>query len=240
MIIINILKLNTMKRMFLMAAMSVVVLAASAQARFDEGTITIQPRLGVTASELTHTPKLPIAGVPGASIDADLTAGFFIGADVEYYLTDRIGLSAGLNFAQAGTGWKNTDVVINGVKGSFTDMKIQTTYLNVPLMFNYYVLKGFALKAGVQMSFLTNAKAKAKFSTDMGAGTYNESYDESVKKAFKKFDLAIPIGLSYEFKLPIVLDLRYDIGLLKTIKDSDKSNCNRVCELTVGYKFALK
>lgn len=235
MIIINILKLNTMKRMFLMAAMSVVVLAASAQARYDEGTITIQPRLGVTVAELTHTPKLPIAGVPGG-VDAEAIAGFFIGADVEYYLTDRIGLSAGLNFSQAGTGWKDTDLYSGGSKYSFSDMKIQTTYLNVPLMFNYYVLKGFALKAGVQMSFLTNAKFKAKEAID----GWEKSYSEGCKDSFKKFDLAIPIGLSYEFKIPIVLDLRYDIGLMKAIKDSDKSNCNRVVDFTVGYKFALK
>lgn len=239
MIIINILKLNTMKRMFLMAAMSVVVLAASAQARFEPGTITIQPRLGVTAAEMTHTPKLEIPDMPG-SIDSEPTAGFFIGVDAEYYLTERIGLTAGLNFAQAGSGWKDTDYLINGTKISLTDMKIQTTYLNVPVMFNYYVLKGFALKAGVQMSFLTNAKAKYKLSSPVGAGSYNEDGNKSVKDACKKFDLAIPVGLSYEFKTPIVLDLRYDIGLMKVIKDSDKSNCNRVCELTVGYKFALK
>lgn len=235
MIIINILKLNTMKRMFLMAAMSVVVLAASAQARFEPGTITIQPRLGVTAAEMTHTPKLEIPDMHG-SIDSEPTAGFFIGADVEYYLTDRIGLSAGLNFSQAGTGWKDTDLYSGGSKYSFSDMKIQTTYLNVPLMFNYYVLKGFALKAGVQMSFLTNAKFKAKEAID----GWEKSYSEGCKDSFKKFDLAIPIGLSYEFKIPIVLDLRYDIGLMKTLKDSDKSNCNRVVDFTVGYKFALK
>lgn len=239
MIIINILKLNTMKRMFLMAAMSVVVLAASAQARYDEGTITIQPRLGGTNAELTHTPNLPIAGVPGG-IDAEDITGFLIGADVEYYLTDRIGLSAGLNLSQAGTGWKDTDLVSGGTKYSFSDMKIQTTYLNVPLMFNYYVLKGFALKAGVQMSFLTNAKFKAKEGRNDGSESWEKSYSEGCKDSFKKFDLAIPIGLSYEFKIPIVLDLRYDIGLMKTLKDSDKSNCNRVIDFTVGYKFALK
>lgn len=237
MIIINILKLNTMKRMFLMAAMSVVVLAASAQARYDEGTITIQPRLGVTVAELTHTPKLDV--VPGG-IDAEAIAGFIGGAEVEYYLTDRIGLAAGLNFAQAGTGWKNTDVIADGVKYSLSDMKIQTAYLTVPLMFNYYVAKGFALKAGVQMSFMVSAKKKGKLKQEYNGWDRTDSYSESCKDAMKKFDIAIPLGLSYEFKTPIVLDLRYDIGLMKVIKDSDKSNCNRVLDLTIGYKFALK
>ncbi|MBQ7471243.1 MAG: PorT family protein [Prevotella sp.] len=229
-----------MKKIFLMAVMSVAVLSANAQARFDEGTITIQPRIGATGAQMTHTPKLQIQGMPG-SIDKEPVGGFFIGADAEYYLTDRIGLSAGINFAQAGSGWKDTDILMSGAKLSLKDMKIQTTYLNIPLMFNYYVLKGFALKAGLQMSFLTNAKAKAKATVDYGGGlTRNEDYNESVKDDFKKFDLAIPIGLSYDFKFPISLDLRYNIGLLKVNKEGDKSSRNMVCDLTIGYKFALK
>ena len=50
------------------------------------------------------------------------------------------------------------------------------------------------------------------------------------------------MGISYEFKVPIVIDLRYNLGLTKVNKESVsgvKDYKNNVVSLTVGYKFAL-
>ena len=49
-----------------------------------------------------------------------------------------------------------------------------------------------------------------------------------------KFDLSIPVGLSYEFNR-ITFDARYNIGLTKLIKGEDIHN--KVFVLTLGYKF---
>ena len=52
---------------------------------------------------------------------------------------------------------------------------------------------------------------------------------------FRKFDLAIPMGLSYEWK-KFVLDVRYNMGLIPINKEGDKLR-NSVVQMTLGYKF---
>ena len=66
--------------------------------------------------------------------------------------------------------------------------------------------------------------------------------DEDMKDNCKKFDLSIPMGVSYQFKVPVTVDLRYNLGVTKVNKESvsgEKDCKNNVVQLTVGYKFAL-
>ena len=51
-----------------------------------------------------------------------------------------------------------------------------------------------------------------------------------------KFDLAIPVGLSYEYN-GITLDARYNFGLTKLITGIDDAIYQRVIVVTLGYKF---
>ena len=117
---------------------------------------------------------------------------------------------------------------------------VKTVYLGVPVTINWYVLKGFALKTGLQFSFLTCAKDYS-FTEVSRAGTdYKLFAESSIKDDLKKFDISLPIGLSYEFKVPIVLDLRYNIGLTKVFKgDGAPDMKNQVFMITGGYKFEL-
>ena len=94
-------------------------------------------------------------------------------------------------------------------------------YINIPVLANFYVAKGFALKIGLQPGFLVSADDKS---------------------SFESFNLSLPIGLSYEFKNGITLDLRGTPGLTAVNKNSSsdwklRSDCST---LTIGYKFSLK
>jgi hypothetical protein len=63
-----------------------------------------------------------------------------------------------------------------------------------------------------------------------------------MKDLYKKFDFSIPVGVSYQFKVPVTIDARYQIGLTKLNKieiPGEKNSKNSVFTLTVGYKFAL-
>ena len=90
-------------------------------------------------------------------------------------------------------------------------------------MLNYYIAPGLAIKAGVQPGFLT----KCKFG------------DVDMKDHVKKFDLSVPMGLSYEIS-DFVIDARYNLGVLNIAKD-DYAGAgkirNSVIMLTVGYKI---
>ena len=53
-----------------------------------------------------------------------------------------------------------------------------------------------------------------------------------------KGDLAIPLGISYEFN-HVVLDARYNLSLTKAISAYGESTKHRVFQITLGYKFGL-
>ena len=177
--------------------------------------------------------------MPGiGKIEHKTTGGLFAGIDAAYQVNNWFEVAAGVNWAQVGSGWKDTDLSVDGVSMKVRDLKIKTSYINVPVTANIYIIEGFALKTGVQFGYLMSASLKGDIITD----GMTEKYDESCKDDFNKFDLSIPVGLSYEFDNHIVLDARYNIGLAKVNKETDpdyKDGRNNSFVITVGYKFDL-
>ena len=55
-------------------------------------------------------------------------------------------------------------------------------------------------------------------------------------EGIKSFDLAIPLGLSYEIS-DFVIDARYNFGLTKLVDEGGGKNS--VIQFTVGYKIPL-
>ena len=148
-----------------------------------------------------------------SGIDDKLRIGFVVGVEGEYYANTWLGIAAGVNYAQQG--WK--------FEGLGVDETTKLDYLNIPVTADFYVAKGLALKTGVQFGFLMNAKIE----------------DADIKDACEKFNLSIPIGVSYEIS-NFVLDLRYNLGLTKTNKPDNGSKARSdLFQITVGYKFAL-
>lgn len=171
--------------------------------------------------QLTIQPKIGmnIASLTDAD-GADNRIGFAVGAEAEYGITDMVGLSFGAMYSMQGV--KNTE---NGIG---TTMKLD--YINVPVLANVYVAPGLAVKLGLQPGFKLSSKIEAK-----KGSTKAETDLEGVKS----IDLAIPIGLSYQYQ-NFVLDARYNWGITKAFDDDLKtSSKNSVFQITLGYKFAL-
>ena len=221
-----------MKKLMMIAAM--MVAAVSANAQFEPGTFSIQPKAGFSIAWLTNMPNIPITTT--LSIDKSPTVGALLGAEAEYQLTDMVSLAAGLNYSLQGSGWENYKE--SGVE--LKDAKIELGYVAIPVVANFYLFKGFAIKAGIQPAFLTNANMKYTIEQSSSAGNISVNCDESIKDDCEKFDLSVPMGISYQFQVPVVIDLRYNLGVSKVFKgDADKNPKNNVISLTVGYKFAL-
>jgi predicted porin len=187
-------------------------------------------------------PDIKIPTAAGVSLDADKSfyAGALIGVEAEYQLADMFSLAAGLNFAMQGCQWEDTELKIGGESLKWKDNKIQLNYLNLPVVANVYLFKGFAIKTGVQLGFLLSAKRKYDMTGSVSGTNATVKYDEDVKDQCNKLDVAIPIGVSYQIPtVPVYIDARYNLGLTKIVKDIDESVKNQVFQLTVGYKFAL-
>ena len=197
-----------MKKLLMMLVMATVAMTASAQNTLrDKGSFTLQPKAGVGIGTIAGS----WTTIGGEKDKARI--GFVAGLEGEYYAADWFGLAVGLNYAQ------------QGFKFEAEDYKETTKldYLNVPIVGNFYVAKGLALKTGFQFGFLMNAKLDSQDINDL----------------CNKVNFAIPIGVSYEIE-NVVLDLRYNLGLNKTNK-ADNGNKARtdLIQITLGYKFNL-
>ena len=224
----------------MIAAMMVAVVSAKAQ--FEPGTFSLQPKAGFGVSWLSNMPKLNLGQassyLSGVELDKSPVVAAVLGVEAEYQLAPQFSLAAGVNYSLQGSGWKDTNIAVQGASFELSDAQVELGYVTVPVTANYYLFKGFAVKAGVQFGFLTNAKVKAT------AKIGNDKTEDEVdfKDSCKKFDLSIPMGVSYQFDVPIVLDLRYNLGLTKVNKESAPGyddHKNNLVQLTVGYKFAL-
>ena len=188
-------------------AAAMMLVSVATFAQNAVGQITIQPKVG-----------LNIANVTDAD-DVDARIGLAAGAEFEYGVTDMIGVSAGLVYSMQGYKFS---------EGNY-DTTVKLDYLNVPILANVYVAPGLAVKLGVQPGFKLSSKVKIEGS---GTSIEGESDDDGVKG----FDLAIPVGVSYQYQ-NIVLDARYNWGVTKVFDDGDSKNS--VFQITLGYKFAL-
>ncbi|MBR5929236.1 MAG: porin family protein [Prevotella sp.] len=193
-----------MKKLIVLAVVMMASLGAYAQ--HAPGSLTIQPRIGLSAADFNST------------YDTEARVGLVAGAELEYQINNWLSLAGGVNYSQQGA----------DEKVQVGSMTWELDYLTVPMVANFYVLKGLALKAGLQPGFKLNAKLERE------ANGHSDSADlENVKG----FDLAMPVGLSYEFKR-FVIDARYNVGLLEVADDTDIKNLG--FQLTLGYKFSLK
>lgn len=199
-----------MKKIMLMAVVLLSSVAASAQ--HAVGSITLQPKVGMNVANLTEFDN------------TDSRIGLAAGAELEYQVSDIFSLSAGALYSMQGAKYDQT--ILN------QDIRTTTKldYINVPIMANVYVVKGLAVKLGIQPGF--NVNSKQTFSGKTVLGDIDKKYELDAKSV----DFSIPVGLSYEYN-NVVLDARYNWGLTKVFDGSDAKNS--VFQITLGYKFDL-
>ena len=210
-----------MKKLFFTAAVVMCSLTAFAQTK--EGTFNILPKAGINISNLSNKDN------------AKVKVGFTAGAEAEYQLTKQLSLSAGALFSMQGA--KSTTVFreVDNTTKEIREVDIKNTmefdYINVPILANYYIIEGLAVKLGIQPGFNIVAKRKR---TD-GVDKVSENL-KNLGVDVRKVDFSIPIGISYELN-DFVVDARFNLGLTE-VADLVKSK-NRVFQITFGYQIDL-
>lgn len=186
-----------MKKVFLL--MMFVGVSIQLLAQHEVNSFTLQPRIGMNVARMQNGDGTRI--------------GFVGGLEGEYQMTDMFSLSAGVLYSQQG----NKSTFYYQYDKNSHDVTYKYDYINVPVMANVYVMKGLAVKLGVQPGFLVH-----------------DNLPDAVDA--KSFDFSIPVGLSYEYE-NVVLDARYNYGVTKVFNHSDEKNS--VFQFTLGYKFEL-
>lgn len=191
------------------------IFAFSAYAQQPAGTWSIQPKVGITLSSLTSFPDYA---------EGKMKVGSRIGAEVAYQVLPELSFAGGLYHTIRGNKFsklvhatvqdKSTSALSNEITfidpstlpslaGVGGELGVSLHYIDVPITANYYLFKGFSLKAGVQMGFLTQAKMK-------GLEQFWDS--DNLKDYLQKIDISIPVGISYEIS-KVKIDARYHWGL---------------------------
>lgn len=206
-----------MKKYFMMAVMAVAALTASAQS----GEFHITPHVNLGYAYLSNV------GDDNDELSHNILGGF--GADVEYMLTDEFGISGGLDFNYMESG-KYTYKDKDGEGESYC----KYTWLNVPILAQYHI-GNFALKAGIQPVINLSADVHTEAS---GSGV-TVSGDYSFTDELNTVGLAIPVGVSYTFDVPVTVDLRCAIPVTGMDKDVDFGDNSLLTPITVsvGYRF---
>ena len=226
-----------------LATLAIALFAAiGAFAQPEAGTFSLTPRVAIQMTNVTggmYDKEYDYIGKTTA--EGDMRAGFAVGVDAGYQVSNHFALSAGLAYSLQGSG---RDYELNDPSASFAikdKSKVDLSYLQIPILANVYLFKGFAVKAGVQPAFLLSAKDK----TDISSTVKNTKTTTDVKEYFNTFDFSIPVGVSYEFTNGLMIDARYNIGVTDVVKsgttfaNSGKSGKNSVIQISLGYKFKL-
>ena len=183
-----------MKKLMIIAIM--MVAAVSAKAQNEVGQACIKPMAGINLATMTKADN------------TKMRVGLAAGLEFEYGVAENFGLSAGVLYSMQGA---KIDIVGND------KVTMKLDYINIPILANYYIVKGLAIKAGVQPGFNVQKKL-----------------DDVKLDDVKGFALSIPVGLSYEFS-NVVLDARYNWGLTKAFKEGDSKNS--YFTITLGYRI---
>lgn len=192
-----------MKKVLFAALMMFSSVGAFAQ--HAVGSFNLQPKIGVSIANLTDIK------------DSDPRVGLVAGVEGEYQASDIFSVSAGVLYSMQGA---------KANIGNLIDATNRLDYINVPIMANVYVVKGLAVKLGVQPGFNVSNKLKVN---------NLDAFDNPFAKA-QSVDFSIPVGVSYEYS-NFQLDARYNLGLTKVFENGKDKNS--VFQITLGYKFDL-
>lgn len=220
-----------MKKMMMIAAMMIAAVGTNAQN--EVGQITLKPTVGLNIAKMTKAD------------DGKVRPGFVAGVEAEYGVLENLGITAGVFYSQQGIKaegelaefYADDEFIVNDFSHFKGKATIKLDYINIPILAQYYVIPGLAVKAGVQPGFCVNKKINFNGTVEGSLGD-PESIDVDYKfeDGIKSFYLSIPVGVSYEYR-NFVLDARYNIGVTKVYKAGDSRHS--VFSFTIGYKFAL-
>jgi opacity protein-like surface antigen len=116
---------------------------------------------------------------------------------------------------------------------------LSLNYISIPLLGGFRPNEKFTILLGPEFNFLTNANSKF------------DGSNHDVSKNFKKFDLAIDLGVTYKVRDGLGVELRYSYGFedladviltdqLGNEIGKDRIGSNRVFQFGLFYKFSKK
>ena len=163
-----------------------------------------------------------------------------VGLGAEYLFPNEIAaVETGVYYAMQGAYIKGT------VAGHYLTTFLKNDYLNIPVLAKAYVYNGINVFVGPQFSF----NVKDKITMEYGG---KELGKVNTTDFVENFDLAIMMGVGYQFESGLFVNANYNLGLLAVFKEDEftitgenaahtitdgLSARNRVFQISAGWRF---
>ena len=113
----------------------------------------------------------------------------------------------------------------------FKDVKYHDSwrinYLNLPILARIYILDNFSVDVGPQFGLGLKMTQRQE---------HDDHIEIDKRHDFHTFDFSIPVGISYDFPMGLIVSVRYNVGFTNVIKDAG-TNKNSVFQFSAGWKF---
>ena len=201
--------------------------------------VAVMP-LKTTAQELHFMPKIGFTLADIAQLQTKVRSGANVGLGAEYLFPNEIAaVETGVYYAMQGAYIKGT------VAGHYLTTFLKNDYLNIPVLAKAYVYNGINVFVGPQFSF----NVKDKITMEYGG---KELGKVNTTDFVENFDLAIMMGVGYQFESGLFVNANYNLGLLAVFKEDEftitgenaahtitdgLSTRNRVFQISAGWRF---
>ena len=164
-------------------------------------------------------------------LDTSPIISFHVGGFVEIKLSNKCAVQPEILYSLQGS---KSSVEIRETADPYeritnSDIFFNLSYINIPVLFKYYVIEKLNLEAGPQLGILVSSKIKQTL-TGQPSTVYNNNSN------YKSIDYGINIGAGYDITDNISTGIRYNLGLC----DIDKSTSvtkNNVISISMCYKL---
>ena len=206
-----------MKKFLTVIAVALVCMSASAQLQFG----------GKVGFDMTN--------FLGKNIGHGMKPGYQFGFMMEYKFNDMFAVAPEVVFAAQGGKFTVDEALITDDAIYFGKGKVTTytNYINVPVMFKYYVNPVISIDFGPQVGFNVYSKYKIK--------DLDKTLD--YKDMTKGVDFGLGLGATYNLTEQAFVQARYTMGLTKAFKSvkiaGEEFNCekNANFQISFGMKF---
>ncbi|WP_276133232.1 porin family protein [Polluticoccus soli] len=225
-----------MKKVLLLAASACLfAVSANAQVRFG-------PEVGITSNSFNYDID---------DIDESSNTGWRVGAAVDICLASHLTLQPGLYWSRKGgerdfirstavvTPFNNNVVIVNGAE---VEEKVDLSYLEIPLLLNYYFDAGpgrIFVGAGPTLSIGINGDYGRKIHTPGNGVVAEDEFDIDFGNDghIKGTDFGIMANLGYDFDFGLFVRPFANWGLSDLSNNDNFTIHNRTWGIGLGYWF---
>jgi len=208
----------------LLLVLSLFSLQSAAQAKFGL-------RLGGSfATWSSDIEDLPLAEIEG------MTAAHF-GPYVQFPLSEKFALEPAILGSVKGASVYIFETEIDD-EDIFTyeeTSDIYLFYIDIPVLLRFYVIEGFNIYAGPQLSFHITNVAEVEYEECFNDMCFSDDEDDDVEVTGT--DFAAVAGIGYDFPFGLNINVGYDFGLSDIDDTGTFETTNEVLKVSLGWTF---